>query len=259
MKSHRMQRSWMISLAVHVCLAVIFTYMTINPEYSDKNDAINVSILRVARPSVIPRAPIENLVIVPMPVPDFQVTPQSESISQRSVRGQQVKSTVRSVPASTLATRGMVSLQRRQVSVNVSSPFHQRFTEPLTTATDLPIESNQPLVAGLSGGSIADGISGESRIGLGNGRGRSALGSGADIGQGRIRNRVGLTSLVEGAGTANIDESLAGVTDNIALGNSVPELPEGTPGAIIQGRGREIVGQLNLVRFDDPLHPNADI
>ena len=85
------------------------------------------------------------------------------------------------------------------------------------------------------------------------------MGSGADIGQGRIRNRVGLTSLVEGAGTANIDESLAGVTDNIALGNSVPELPEGTPGAIIQGRGREIVGQLNLVRFDDPLHPNADI
>ena len=74
-----------------------------------------------------------------------------------------------------------------------------------------------------------------------------------------MRDRVGLSSLIDAEGAANIEDTLSDVDEKVALGGGIPELPHGTPGAIVVGRGRNIRGRLNLARFEDPLHPSADI
>ena len=79
------------------------------------------------------------------------------------------------------------------------------------------------------------------------------------MGQTRTRGRVGIGSLVGAEGASNIDDTLSDVTEKVTLGDEVAELPPGSPGAIVVGRGRDIMGRLNLARFEDPLHPSADI
>ena len=69
------------------------------------------------------------------------------------------------------------------------------------------------------------------------------------------RGHVGIGSLVGAEGATNIEDTLSDVTEKIILGGGVPELPSGSPGAIVVGRGRDIMGRLNLVRFENPLHP----
>ena len=105
---------------------------------------------------------------------------------------------------------------------------------------------------------VTDGLSAGVGDGLGSGTGLGSFGSGSGFEQGRTQGSGKLNALVEGAGAANINASLSDVTENMVLGNGVPQLPKGSPGAIIQGRGKEIIGSLNLVRLDDPLHPNLD-
>ena len=77
--------------------------------------------------------------------------------------------------------------------------------------------------------------------------------------QTRTRGRVGIGSLVGAEGASNIEDTLANVTNKITLGGGVAELPSRSPGAIVVGRGRDIMGRLNLARFEDPVHPSADI
>lgn len=263
MKSHRTRRAWTISLLVHLCLAVALAYITINHEYPSEQAAISVSILKVSPIPVTQRKPqVEMPVVVPAPVPDFKVTPQPTLTQTRSVTAHQVRPTVQSTPSSAPpAVDNRISQPRTQAAtVSLSSPVNHPSTQPLATIADLPVQSDTPLVAGLSGsGSLADGIGEGEGGGLGSGVGRGTLGSGGGIDQTPTRNSVGLTSLVTAKGTAHIDTSLAEVAQNIVLGNGVRELPKGTPGAIVQGRGREIIGRLNLVRFEDPLHPSGDV
>lgn len=260
MKSHRIRRAWIVSLAVHFCLAVIFTYITINPKYINEHDAIKISFLKVTPIPVKERIPfVETPVVIPTPTPDLRINTQVESITRRSPAVRAVQSTMQ--PATQSAPSGGTQFSPNHAQVaNVPVSLQHRSTQaPLTTAADLPIEADSPLSAQLSsGGALTDGVGEGSGSGLGEGRGRGSFGTQVGIGQGR-QNRIGLNSLINSEGAADIDESLAGISDNMTLGNDIPSLPKGTPGAIIQGRGQDIVGRLNLVRLDDPLHPNADI
>ena len=82
---------------------------------------------------------------------------------------------------------------------------------------------------------------------------------GRGVNQTRTRGHAGPDSLVGAEGTTSIEDTLSNVAEKVTLGGGVPELPSGSPGAIVVGRGRDIMGRLNLARFEDPLHPSADI
>ena len=271
MKSHRKYRFWFISLATHLCLAIAFSFITINRNPTDV-DTIDVSILEVEPLPIPQRMPrVETPVVAAKPVADFQIKPQVASTQTRSIKTHQVKSALASAPEAaavddSVSSARSAGFKRSQIpprgvrKVALSSSVSHRSIEPLSTAADLPVQSDAPLAAGLSGGSSLSNAIGEgSGSGFGKGVRRRAYGSGDGVGQTPVRTRVGLTSLVAAEGTANIDDALSDVADKVALGNGIPELPERTPGAIVVGRGRDIIGQLNLVRFEDPLHPHSDL
>lgn len=260
MKSDRIRRAWLVSLAVHFCLAAIFTYITITPKYIDEHDAIKISFLKVTPIPVKERIPfVETPVVIPTPTPDLRINTQVESITRRASGGRTVKSTMQSAGQSSRSGKPQFSPKHAQVANVPVALQHQSIQAPLVPLVDARIEADSPLSAQLSsGGALAGGVGEGSGSGLGSGRGRGSFGTQVGIGQGH-QNHIGLTSLINSEGAADIDESLAGISDNITLGNDIPPLPPGTPGAIIQGRGKDIIGRLNLVRLDDPLHPNADI
>ena len=260
MKSRRIPLVWMVSLIIHVCLAVVVGYIAISSQPQKAQDTIDLSFFIVTPPQAAKRDVIPKPAVVTTPVPDLRVVPQTETTPRRTTVARSARSSATAAPAASLMTGAPAAPRGQQIKVPSSSPVIQHTAQPLSTVAKLPTASDGLPTAGLpSEGGITDGISAGVGDGLGSGTGRGAFGSGAGLGQGRGQNRGRLNSLVEGAGVANINASLSDVTENIVLGNGVPPLPKGSPGAIIQGRGTEIIGQLNLVRLDDPLHPNLDI
>ena len=259
MKSRRIPLAWMVSIVLHVCLAIVVGYVAISSNQQKAQDAIDVSFFIVTPPQAAQRDPISKPVVVATPVPNLKVVPQAEATPRRTTRT--VKISMTAAPTAPLSAGSPDALRTQQVNVPNSSPVLQHTTEPLSTAAVLPATSDALPTAGLrsSSGLTIGGIGTGIGDNLGTGTGRGAFDSGAGVTQGRGQNHAGLDSLVEGAGVANINASLSDVTENIVLGNGVPPLPKGSPGAIIQGRGKEILGRLNLVRLDDPLHPNLDI
>jgi len=260
MKSRCIHLAWIISLVAHVCLAVVVAYIAISSKAQIPRDTIDVSFFIVAPPQASQRDLIPKpQVVVTAPVPDLQVAPQTATTARRSVVAREVTSSLSPAPTTLLMAGNPAAPRREQVNVLGAVPVNHNAAQVLSTAAEVPIESDTLPTTGLrSGGSIADGIGTGIGEGLGTGTGRGAFGSGTGVAQARASG-TGLNSLVEDAGVANISASLSEVTENIVLGNGVPPLPKGTPGAIIQGRGKEILGRLNLVRLDDPLHPNLDI
>ena len=262
MKSHHKYRFWLVSLLVHLCLAMVLSFVIINQTTLSDVDALEVSILKVKPLPPVKKIPrIETPPIVPTPKPNFQIERQSASVQTRAFTTYPVKSTSVSVPK-TVAVDAPVSQPRAQsartqIAVQGASQANDRPAQ-LATAVDLPIQSDAPLAAGLSGDSSLSG-SGSIGEGSGSGVGRGAFGLGSGVNQTRTRGRVGIGSLVGTEGASNIDDTLANVTEKVTLGGGVAELPSGSPGAIVVGRGRDIMGRLNLARFEDPLHPSADI
>ena len=260
MKSHHKYRFWFISLLVHLCLAMALSFVIINQTTLNDVDALEVSILEVKPVPPVKKTPrIEVPIVTPPPTPKFQIEPQSTSAQTRAFTTYPVKSTSVSVPkaAAVAAPVSQPSAQsaRTEISVQGASRVNDRPAQ-LATAVDLPVQSDAPLASGLSGGSS---LSGSGSIGEGSGVGRGAFGLGDGVNQTRTRGRVGIGSLVGAEGASNIEDTLANVTNKITLGGGVAELPSGSPGAIVVGRGRDIMGRLNLARFEDPVHPSADI
>ena len=260
MKSHQKYRFWFISLLVHLCLAMVLSFVIINQTTLNDVDALEVSILEVKPVPPVKKTPrIEVPIVTPPPTPKFQIEPQSTSAQTRAFTTYPVKSTSVSVPkaAAVAAPVSQPSAQsaRTEISVQGASRVNDRPAQ-LATAVDLPVQSDAPLASGLSGGSS---LSGSGSIGEGSGVGRGAFGLGDGVNQTRTRGRVGIGSLVGAEGASNIEDTLANVTNKITLGGGVAELPSGSPGAIVVGRGRDIMGRLNLARFEDPVHPSADI
>ena len=258
MKSRRTHLAWIVSLVLHVCLAVIVGYVAISSMPQKVQDAIDVSFFIVSPPQAAQRDPISKPIVVATPAPDLRVVPQTEAAPRRTTHT--VKTSRAVTPTAPLTTGSPAALRTQQVNVSNSSAVLQHTAEPLSTAAVLPTTSDALPTAGLrSSGLTTDGVGTGIGDNVGTGAGRGAFGSEVGVTQGRGQNRAGLDSLVKGAGTANVNASLSDVTENIVLGNGIPPLPKGSPGAVIQGRGKEILGRLNLVRLDDPLHPNLDI
>ena len=260
MKSRRMPVVWMVSLVLHVCLAVVVGYMAISSKQLKAQDTIDLSFFIVTPPQAAKRDVIQKPAVVATPVPDLRVVPQTETTQRRTTVARAVRSSATAAPAASLMGGAPAAPRGQHVKVQSTSPVIQHTSEPLSTAAKLPTASDGLPTAGLpSSGAVTDGIGVGIGDGLDSGAGRGTFGSGSGLGQGRTQSNGSLNSLVAGAGAANISASLSDVEQNMVLGNGVPELPKGSPGAIIQGRGTEIIGRLNLVRLDDPLHPNLDI
>lgn len=261
MKSRRIPLAWMVSLVIHACLAVAVAYFAISSQQMKVKDTIDLSFFIVTPPQAAKRDIVPKPeVVVAVPAPDLKVVPQTETAPRRTTIAREARSSATAAPAAALTGGAPAAPRGQQVKVPNATPVLQNTAQPLTTAAQLPAASNGLPTAGLpSTGGITDGISAGVGDGLGSGTGRGSFGSGAGVGQGRGHSQGRLNSLVEGAGAANINASLSDVTENMVLGNGVPQLPKGSPGAIIQGQGTAIIGRLNLVRLDDPLHPNLDI
>ena len=258
MKSRRIPLAWMVSLVLHVCLAIVVGYVAISSNQQKAQDAIDVSFLTVTPPQAAQRDPITKPVVVATPIPDLTVVPQTEATPRRTTRT--MRTSTAAAPTAPSTAGSPAALKTQQVNVSNSSSVLQHTTEPLSTAAVLPTTSDALPAAGLrSSGLTTDGIGTSIGDNLGTGAGRGDFGSEVGVTQGRGQGHAGLDSLVKGDGAANVNASLSNVTENIVLGNGIPPLPKGTPGAIVQGRGKEILGRLNLVRLDDPLHPNLDI
>ena len=259
MKSRRIPLAWMVSFVLHVCLAIVVGYVAISSNQQKAQDAIDVSFFTVTPPQAVQRDLISKPVVVATPVPDLRVVPQTEATTPRRTT-RAVKTSMAAAPTIPLTAGSPAALKTQQVNVSNSSSVLQHTTEPLSTAAVLPTTSDALPTAGLRGsGLTTDGIGTGIGDNLGTGAGRGDFGSEVGVTQGRGQNHTGLDSLVKSDGAANVNASLSDVTENIVLGNGIPPLPKGSPGAIIQGRGKEILGRLNLVRLDDPLHPNLDI
>ena len=263
MKSRHQYRFWFISLAVHLCLAIVFSFITINQINSGDVDTFNVSILKVKPVKPVEKLPyVKTPIVTPIiPMPDFQIKPQFASAQSRALTTRPVKSTsaftTKAAEVDSLVSQSPPQSTRDEIPVQgivQSSRVNRHQAQSLGTAVNLPIQSNAPLAAGLSGdGSLSDSDGGGGSVG------RSAFSSGSHVDGTLESGRVGLTSLIDAEGAANIEDALSDVAEKVALGGGIPELPHGTPGAIVVGRGRNIIGRLNLARFEDPLHPSADI
>ena len=263
MKSQPKYRFWFVSLVVHLCLATVFSFIIINQTTPSDVDALEVSILKVQPVPTVKKTPqIVAPPVMPTPTPNFEIERQSTPSQTRTMTTRQVRSTSVSAPkaAAVAAPVSQPSAQsvRTEISVQGASQVNDQPAHSLATAVDLPIESDAPLAAGLSGNSSLSGA-GSIGGGGGSGVGRGAFGLGGGVSQTRTRGHAGIGSLVGAEGASNIEDTLSNVTEKVALGGGVPELPSGSPGAIVVGRGRDIMGRLNLARFEDPLHPSADI
>ena len=263
MKSHAKYRFWFVSLALHLCLATVLSFIIINQTTPSDVDALEVSILKVQPVPAVKKVPrIVAPPITPTPTPNFEIDHQLTSVQPRTVTTRQARSTSVSAPkaAAVAAPVSQPSAQsvRPEISVQGASRANDQPAQSLATTVDLPIESDAPLAAGMSGNSSLSGA-GSIGAGDGSGVGRGAFGLGGGMNQTRTRGHAGIGSLVGAEGASNIEDTLSNVTEKVALGGGVPELPSGSPGAIVVGRGRDIMGRLNLARFEDPLHPSADI
>lgn len=258
MKSRRMPLVWMVSFLLHACFAVVIGYIAISSKQLKAQDAIDVSFFIVTPPQAAKRDVIAKPAVVATPIPDLRVVPQTETTSRRTTLARAARSSATAVPAASLTAGAPAAPRGQQIKVPSTSPVLQHTEQSLSTAAVLPTTSDALPTAGLSSGGITDGLSAGVGDGLGSGTGRGSFGSESGFGQARTQGSGRLNTLVEGAGAANINASLSDVEQNMVLGNGVPQLPKGSPGAIIQGRGKEIIGRLHLVRLDDPLHPNLD-
>ena len=258
MKSRRIPLALTLSLVAHVCIAVAVAYVALTAQNQTPRDTIDVSFFILTPPKAQPRELITPAPFVaPTPVRDLRVARQTEPPTRRAAIA---RKTTTSLNTALPDAERPDAPKRGQVNVSSTPSVRPDIAPPLTTAADLAIESDAPLTAGLrSGNALTAGLSNGDGDGEDAGAGRGAFGTAGAMNQERGRGYAGLDTLVGGAGVANMNAALADVTENIVLGNNVPPLPKGTPGAIIQGRGKEILGRLNLVRLDDPLHPNLDI
>ena len=265
MKSHYKYRFWLVSLVVHLCLAIVFSIILINQTTLTDVDTLEVSIFKI---EPVPRVKTPNIKAptgTPIPIPDFHTQSRLAPAHTRALATHSAKFTSVSMPKATAVdapvSQSLTQSAPAKISVqgaSRSSRVNHQPAQLLATAIDLPFQSDALLAAGPSGDSSLSG-SGSIGEGSGSGVGRGTFGLGTSADQTRPRDGAGLTSFVGAKETASIDDTLSDVTEKVTLGGGVPELPPGSPGAIVVGRGRDIMGRLNLVRFEDPLHPNADI
>ncbi len=261
-----LSRAWSISFAIHLGLAsIIGGYLvTQNQAFKDltgveiSQTASTLSKPQVRKPVIKPvqkpEAPIENTIIV-APVKVQQRVMNMGIVGTGAVQPQTVSAfSNQALKLNAPITPNVPNV----VNLNASMPQGVTHTDaPASNAPDV-LALSLPVVTstGKNGERMRRGT-GSGSIGTENGRGveRGDFGLGSGVNQVRTRGHVGIGSLVGTEGATNIDDTLSDVTENMILGGGVPELPSGSPGAIVVGRGRDMMGRLNLARFENPLHP----
>ena len=260
-------RFWSISFAIHLGLASVIGGYLITQTQSSKA-LTGVEVLQTAdappKPQVRspvsqlvqkPEVPIENTVIVE-PVKVQQRVMNMAVIGTSAVQPQ----TVSAFSSQALKLNAPINPNVPKVA-NSDASMLQAVTHTNAPASNAPsvlaLSSSVVTGTGKNGERMRHGIADSGGIDEGNGSSieRGDLGLGSDVNQTRVRGHVGIESLVGAEGATNIEDTLSDVTEKIILGGGVPELPSGSPGAIVVGRGRDIIGRLNLARFENPLHP----
>ena len=254
---------WSISLAIHLGLAsVIGGYLVTQTESFKDLGGTEISQTVNTPPKPQVRKPAIKLVQKP------EVSVEN-TVSVEPVKAQRRVMNMAIVGTSTVQPQAISAFSNRALklnapvnpnvpkAVNPSTPMPQVVTPTADPASNAPntLTLSSPVVTGSGGSSLSGSID----EGSGSQIGRSAFGLGDDVNQTWSREPAGIGSLVGVEGASNIDDTLANVTEQVTLGGGVPELPLDSPGAIVVGRGQDIMGRLNLARFEDPLHPSADI
>ena len=256
-------RSLSISFATHLCLAGIIGGYLITQNQPFK-DLMGVEISQPA--NVPPKPQVRKPVIKPVQKPEV---PIENPVIAEPVKVQQRVMNMAIIGASTVQPQTISAFSNQALKlntpVNPNAPMPQGVTHTDAPLSDAPaaLALSSPVVTGTgkNGERMRRGIAGPGSIGAGSGSraGRGAFGLGSGVNQTRTRGRVGIGSLVGTEGAANIEDTLSDVTEKVILGGGVPELPSGSPGAIVVGRGRDMMGRLNLARFENPLHPFGGI
>ena len=191
MKSRRTHLAWMVSLVVHVCLAVVVAYVAISSKQLKVQDTIDLSFFIVTPPQAAKRMSFPSQRLLSRPL--FQICGwfhKQRRAPRRTTLAREVRSSATAAPAASLMGGTPAAPRGRQVKVPSATPVLQHTAQPLTTAAKLPTASDGLPAAGLpSDGGITDGISAGIGDGLGNGTGRGAFGSGSGVGQGRTQDR----------------------------------------------------------------------
>ena len=255
---------WSISFAIHLGLAGIIGGYLVTQSQSFK-DLIGTEIAQTA--NTPPKPQVRKPTIKRVQKPEV---PIENTVSVEPVKAQQRVMNTAIVGTSSVQPQAVSAFSNQALKLNAPiNPNVPKVANPnasmsqVVTRTDTPASDasdglalSSPVVTGSGGSSLSGSGLGE---GSGSGVGRGAFGLESGVNQGRTRNPIGIGSLVGAEGASNIEDTLSNVSDKVTLGGGVPELPSDGPGAIVVGRGRDIMGRLNLARFEDPLHPSGDI
>ena len=254
---------WAISFAVHLGLAGVIGGYLVTQTQSFKDLGGTEISQTVNTP---PKPQVQKPAIKLVQKPEVSI---ENTVSVEPVKVQQRMMNMAIVGTSTVQPQAISAFSNRALKlnapinpnvpkvVNPHASMPQVVTHTADPASNAPntLTLSSPVVTGSGGSSLSGSID----EGRGSRIGRSTFGLGDDANQTQTRGLVGIGSLVGAEGASNIDDTLANVTEQVTLGGGVPELPSGSPGAIVVGRGQDIMGRLNLARFEDPLHPSADI
>ena len=267
-----LSRSWSLSFAIHLGLASIVGGYLVTQNQSFK-DLMGVEISQAAdmpaKPQV--RKPVIKPVQKPEVLIEDTVTVEPIKVRHRAMNAAIIGTGAVQSQAVSAFSNQALKLNApinpnvpKVVNSNASMPQGVAHTEDTTSNAPDSLTWSSPVITGTgkNGGRIRREDTGSGDIGTESGSGveRGDFGLGSGVNQTRTSSgHVGIGSLVGTEGATSIDDTLSDVTEKIILGGGVPELPSGSPGAIVVGRGRDMMGRLNLARFENPLHPFGSI
>ena len=260
---------WFISFAIHFGLAsIVGGYLVTQTQSFEDLTATEISQTantppkpQVRKPAIKlvqkPEVSIENTAIVE-PVKVQQRVMNMAIVGTSAVESQ----TISAFSNQALKLNAPISPNVPKV-VNSNTPQILTHTvEPVSNAPDA-LALSSPVVTGTSknGERMRRRIARSSSIdeGSSSGVGPGDFGLGGSVDQTRMGERVGIGSLVYAEGATSIEDTLFDVAEKVTLGGGVPELPSDGPGAIVVGRGHDMMGRLNLARFENPLHPFGSV
>ncbi len=242
-------RYWFVSLAIHLCLAVIIGIYLVTQSQPFK-DLMGMEILQPANPPPKPR--VRKPVIKPVQKP---AVPTQSTVVVEPTKIQLRRTNAAVVRTATVQPRTVSAFSNQALELNAPiNPNVPKVVNPnapipqVVTHTDMPISDAPDALAlyssfvtgtGKNGGRMGGGIGGSGR-GI---SGRTVQVRITDV----IELPPGLT-VVEEVGA--VQDALDEVVDGIMLGNlEVSPLPHGEPGGRIVGKGRDIRGVFRFTRL----------
>ena len=242
-------RSWFISLAVHLCLAIIIGMYLVTQTQSFK-DLMGVEVFQPANPP--PKPHVRRPVIKPVQKPEVPiestVVVDPVQIQSRATNAVTIRTaTVQPHTVSTFSNQAL----KLDAPVNPNVPKVADPAAPMpqvVTHTDAPISDAPDALASSSPVVTGTGKNGERMSrGIG-GSGRGISGRAVQV---RIANGFKLPSaltMVQEVGA--VRDTLNEVVDGVLLGNlEVAPLPSGEPGGRVVGKGRDIRGVFRFTRL----------